>query len=126
MEPTAENQWYGVKCLFEHRGLAEEPGRRVYEERVIVVLASSFDEAIVRADAEAAEYIRARGEYLGFCDVYCTGSATLGDGSESTRSCARSASTDARSPTAATTMGRRRAASGRSLRAVPIPRWIRG
>ena len=82
MEPTAERQWFGVKCLFEHRGLEAEPGRRVYEERIIVVLASSFDEAVVRAEAEAATYISGLGEYLGFCDAYGTGSATLGDGAE--------------------------------------------
>jgi hypothetical protein len=82
MEPTAERQWFGVKCLFGHRGLEAEPGRRVYEERIIVVLASGFDEAIVRAEAEAVKYIGGLGEYLGFCDAYCTGSATLGDGAE--------------------------------------------
>ncbi len=82
MEPTAERQWFGVKCLFEHRGLEAEPGRAVYEERIVVVLAASFDEAVARAETEAADYIGGLGEYLGFCDVYCTGSARLGEGSE--------------------------------------------
>jgi hypothetical protein len=80
MEPTAERQWFGVKCLFEHRGLEAGPNRRIYEERVIVVLASNVDEAIVRA--EAVKYIGDLGEYLGFCDAYCAGSAALGDGAE--------------------------------------------
>lgn len=71
-----------MKCLFEHRGLEARRDRRVYEERIIVVLASSVDEAIIRAEAEAAKYIGDLGEYLGFCDAYCTGSATLGDGAE--------------------------------------------
>jgi hypothetical protein len=34
MEPTAGRQWFGVKCLFEHRGLEAEPGKHVYEERI--------------------------------------------------------------------------------------------
>lgn len=82
MGPTAEKKWFGVKCLFEHRGLEAKPGNRVYEERIIVVLASSFEEAVARAETEAAEYIGGHGKYLGFCDAYGTGRAVLAEGGE--------------------------------------------
>ncbi|MER6563186.1 hypothetical protein ABT300_36740 [Streptomyces sp. NPDC001027] len=42
--------WYGVRCVFRHIPLG------VYEERITLWTARSSDEAIERAEAEAAEY----------------------------------------------------------------------
>ncbi|MEU1516244.1 hypothetical protein ABZ490_29595 [Streptomyces sp. NPDC005811] len=42
--------WYGVRCIFRHGPL------EVYEERITLWTAQSFDEAIERSEAEAAEY----------------------------------------------------------------------
>ncbi|MEU9432669.1 hypothetical protein [Streptomyces sp. NPDC048252] len=49
-EPTDERSWYGVRCVFRHGPLG------VYEERVTLWTARSADEAVERAEAEAAEY----------------------------------------------------------------------
>ncbi|MEU9342818.1 hypothetical protein AB0D74_16580 [Streptomyces sp. NPDC048278] len=58
--------WYGVRCVFRHRALG------VYEERVTLWTAGSPDEAIDRAEAEAAEYCEALDEveYAGFAEAF--------------------------------------------------------
>jgi len=47
--------WFGVRCLFQH----SDPGAAtgvLYEERVTLWRAPSAEEAIARAEAEAASY----------------------------------------------------------------------
>ncbi|MBK6018273.1 hypothetical protein JHN45_45255 [Streptomyces sp. MBT53] len=46
----SEQSWYGVRCVFRNRELG------VYEERVTLWRAASFDEAIGRGESEAREY----------------------------------------------------------------------
>jgi hypothetical protein len=46
--------WYGVRCIFQHG--PDDPEATSYEERVTIWRARSFDEAIERAEAEAARY----------------------------------------------------------------------
>jgi hypothetical protein len=46
-----ELRWYGVRCLFRH-------GDDLYEERITLWRAGTFDQAIEHAEAEAAEYSR--------------------------------------------------------------------
>jgi len=41
----AEREWYSVKCIFEHDDLAKEADATVYEERVIVLRATDFEDA---------------------------------------------------------------------------------
>ena len=49
--------WYGVKCIFRHNHLvADKKDHYVYEERIVIVLASNEDEAIALAEKEAKEY----------------------------------------------------------------------
>jgi hypothetical protein len=72
---VTQRSWYGAKCLFEHLDLSEEPGRTVYEERVVLIRATDWDDAIARSEADAARYA---GElpgvrYLGFMDGYHIG-----------------------------------------------------
>ena len=62
--------WFGVKCVFQISLAAETPGHRVYEERVTIWTASSFDEAIQKAEAEASEYAGENHKYLGYCDAF--------------------------------------------------------
>lgn len=70
--------WYGVRCVF--RGVEAQH----YEERVTVWRAGSFDEAIARAEGEAAEYAAlVGGEYLAFAQAYWIGDeGALGEGAE--------------------------------------------
>ncbi|MBM0257324.1 hypothetical protein [Micromonospora sp. 4G55] len=52
MDENADGQWYAVRCVFHDD--AGEP--TVYEERITIWRAGSFDEAIALAEADAAGY----------------------------------------------------------------------
>lgn len=55
-EPNSE-PWYAVRCIFRWKSpKAERPGCMIYEERIVVVRAHSFEEAHERGEAEAHEY----------------------------------------------------------------------
>ena len=76
-------QWYGVKCLIEHYGLSEEPGAHVYEERIVVVRAPDFDEAIRRAELAVTAYAQEIGaRYMEYCNAYKMVAPTIEDGTE--------------------------------------------
>lgn len=66
MSDTNEPSWYGVRCVFRHRHL------EVYEERVTLWVARSLDEAIARAESEAAEYCEGLDgvHYTDFAEAY--------------------------------------------------------
>lgn len=60
-------KWFGVRTVYEHQDLAR--GRdRLYEERVVLILAKSSEEALAKAEEEALSYSNACGEtrFLGF------------------------------------------------------------
>lgn len=64
--------WYAVKCLFLHKDLKRRNGKNNFEERILLVKAANFDEAIEKAEKEAKEYAEDLGEveYLDFCNAY--------------------------------------------------------
>lgn len=51
----SEEPWYAAKCIFRHDDLAEKD--TVYEERIVLFKANSFEEAKDLAEAEAKDYI---------------------------------------------------------------------
>ncbi len=53
--------WYAVRCVFRHKEFGS------YEERITLWRASSFDDAIARAEQEAAEY---PASYVGLAQAY--------------------------------------------------------
>lgn len=63
---ASDMSWYGVRCVFRHGPL------EVYEERITLWTARSFDEAIERAEIEAAEYCEDLDdvEYVRFAEAY--------------------------------------------------------
>ncbi|MHB9858397.1 hypothetical protein [Streptomyces sp. YIM S03343] len=73
----SQQSWYGVRCLFRHRAL------EVYEERITVWVAGSLDEAIGRAEEEAAEYCEDLDgvEYVRFAEA-CAMDGSPDDGAE--------------------------------------------
>jgi hypothetical protein len=78
----SDEPWYGVRCIFAHRGRTDVPsGSELYEERILLVRASSLEEAIERAEAEAARYAQDLGdaEYLGDADAFHVFSSEIGD-----------------------------------------------
>jgi len=79
----SDEPWYGAKCIFRHDDLKGEDGH-VYEERVVLLKADSFEEAMERAKKEAKDYAQALEgcSYLGFVNVFHIYDKNLGDGTE--------------------------------------------
>lgn len=96
MSDESTPSWYAVRCIFRHAATSEgdeggaaerseDPERKVYEERITLWRASSAEEAIGRAEAEAE--LRARElEDPGVSYLYLAQSYQLvdepGDGAE--------------------------------------------
>lgn len=66
--------WYAVRCVFrsawtvaEH---ADTPEEQLYEERITLWQATSLEEAIALAEAEAIEYAGDEDEYLEIAQAY--------------------------------------------------------
>lgn len=79
-----DEPWYGVKCIFLHHDLKNRNGQNNFEERVILVYANSFDDAIEKAEKEAKLYCEQLEtvEYLKFCNAYRIGESQIEDGTE--------------------------------------------
>ena len=80
MDPEQDNRWYAVRSLFHLPGNPEG----TYEERITLWQASSFEEALARADGEAVEYADFIGAtYLAdFGQAYHLADAPPRDGAE--------------------------------------------
>lgn len=76
--------WFSARCLFEYAGTRDKERCATYEERIIVLEASSLDDAIMRAEGEAHEYAceGSGAVYTGFVDVYHLADSKIGDGAE--------------------------------------------
>jgi len=79
----SDEPWYGAKCVFLHTEIESCPGQ-IYEERVILVRAENFDEAVSRAEVMAEEYAKdVEGcSYTRFVDVFHLYEENIGDGAE--------------------------------------------
>lgn len=53
-------QWFAVRCVFSMGDLGDDV--HTYEERITLWRAANFEEAIARAESEAAEYAASLGE----------------------------------------------------------------
>lgn len=70
-------EWFAVRCVFR-----DSTNTTLYEERVTLWRADSFDEAIERAEAEAGEYAKCLSlRYLRLAQAYRL-SDLPGDGTE--------------------------------------------
>jgi hypothetical protein len=65
-------EWYGVRCLFGHGPSEIQAGAHVYEERIVILRATSFEDAVAKAEQDAETYASAlRGVvYLGLSQAY--------------------------------------------------------
>src|SRR5688572_23883013 len=64
-----EEPWFSVRCVFSHP--SDTDGQTLYEERVTLWRAGSFDEAVQRAEAEAKEYAENLDmQYVGLAQAY--------------------------------------------------------
>ena len=67
-----QSSWYGAKCIFEHKGLAQADNKTIYEERIVLIRAVGFDDAIRLGEAEAESYAAETDgvRYVGFINVF--------------------------------------------------------
>ncbi len=74
--------WYAARCVFRYADLRVR-GRAVYEERIVLLRAAGFRQALRRAEAEARRYAHdSKAEYVGFAEVFQLDAAEVGDGTE--------------------------------------------
>jgi hypothetical protein len=83
-EPNAAG-WYAVRCIFRSGWPPPESAGRAYEERITLWRATSFNDAIERAEVEAHEYASAISDrpdrYLELAQAYLLDDEP-GDGAE--------------------------------------------
>ena len=90
MEPGEHDRWYAVRSLFRTEPSANfsppgiDDGESAFEERITLWQASSFEEALDKAEAEAIEYAEFIGAtYLSdFGQAYHLADAPPRDGAE--------------------------------------------
>jgi hypothetical protein len=75
--------WYATKCIFLHAE-TKRGHKQMYEERVVLLKARSFDDAIDRAETEAKEYCHDLDgcKYVGYVDAFLLSDGRIGDGTE--------------------------------------------
>jgi hypothetical protein len=75
--------WYAAKSIFLHAE-TKRGHKQMYEERVVLLRARSFDEAISRAEKEAEEYCNDLDgcKYVGHVDVFHLPEREIADGAE--------------------------------------------
>lgn len=68
---TNDESWFAARCIFDHRSRSQLPMKHTYEERVVLVRAESFEEAIGQAEIEAKQYAKTtEASYLGFVQAF--------------------------------------------------------
>ena len=72
--------WYSVRCILRSPWT---DGTFLYEERITIWRAASFEEAVERAERDAREFARdVDAEYVGLAQAYHLAEARLGSGAE--------------------------------------------
>jgi hypothetical protein len=80
-----DEPWYSARCLFVHEHTPSDVlPARVYEERIVLIRAASFDDAIAQAEEEARQYAAGLDgvRYLEHVDVYHLFDDDVGSGTE--------------------------------------------
>ena len=76
--------WFGVKTLYSFKQSDKDLPDRIYEERIVLFNADSFDEAIRFAEEEASSFVARdqRYEFLNYADAYMMPEASPSAGTE--------------------------------------------
>lgn len=77
-----KEQWYSVRCIFKHLPRHDATKRNLYEERITIWKAKSFEEAVELAEIEAKDYADPDSEYLGLAQVFNLFDEVLENGTE--------------------------------------------
>jgi hypothetical protein len=63
-------EWYCVRCIFDLGPSRDAEGITSYEERLVLVQAESFEQAIHKAEEDAKEYAGQDDAYIGCAQAY--------------------------------------------------------
>lgn len=79
-----DEPWYAARCLFIDRQPMDGSPSPVYEERIVLFQARSFEEAMKLAEDEARAYASqsAGREYLEYVDIFHLFETEVGHGTE--------------------------------------------
>lgn len=61
---------YSVRCIFRWEQRQDQKAKHLYEERITLWLAESFNHAIELAEQEAEDYASENMEFLGYSQAY--------------------------------------------------------
>jgi hypothetical protein len=77
-------EWYSAKTVCKHQTSRDGAPTKLFEERVILLQAVDFDDAIAKGEAEAHEYCRNLDgvTYIGYVIVYRLFESVVGHGTE--------------------------------------------
>jgi hypothetical protein len=83
-EPQPNNEpWYSARCVFRDLEPGTATKRQLYEERIVLIKAASFAEAMHLAEVEARDYASAVDmEFVDFVEVFHLFERKLRDGTE--------------------------------------------
>ena len=62
--------WFAARCVYRFDFISEEDARPAFEERVVLLQAESFEQAVERAEREAKEYSSGGPEFTGLVQVF--------------------------------------------------------
>jgi hypothetical protein len=82
MKESTKEEWYAVRCVFQHPPRHDMTKRCLYEERITIWKAKSFEEAIEKAELEAKAYAEPDSKYLGLAQGYNLFGKALKSGAE--------------------------------------------
>lgn len=82
MNDSMKEEWYAVRCIFRHPPRHDMTKKFLYEERITIWKAKSFEEAIEKAEVEAKEYAEPDSKYLELAQAYNLFTKTLKSGAE--------------------------------------------
>lgn len=76
--------WYSAKTVFKHSVVEDGAQKPVFEDRVVLLKAGNFEEAVTKAEKEALDYCKANESvvYLGYVDVYLLSEELIGERTE--------------------------------------------
>ena len=65
-------EWYGARTIYQHYTKKKIAKNKLYEERIVLIKANSFDDAITKAEKEAEKYSKenSSSKFLGYVNVY--------------------------------------------------------
>lgn len=77
-------EWFAAKTVCKHRRVEDGTAKTLFEERVVLLQATDFDDAIAKGEAEVQAYCRGLREvaYAGYINVYRLFADTVGHGTE--------------------------------------------